>query len=107
MNKEFIKLLKENNIAYEITSDGLIVKGNLYLRGCTGLKSLPDNLQVGVSLSLNNCIGLTSLPDNLKVNGILYLQGCTLYPFDESKFMIIGEYKIIPNSYRFITETDL
>ena len=51
--------------------------GSLYLGGCTGLTSLPDNLTVGGSLDLRGCTGLTSLPDNLTVGGSLYLGGCT------------------------------
>ena len=80
---ELIYYLNKNNIKYENTSEGLTVDEDLYLRGCTGLKSLPDNLQV---------------------KGCLYLRGCTLYTFDESKLKITGDYNIILNSYRFIVE---
>jgi hypothetical protein len=52
------------------------VGGSLDLSGCTGLKSLPDNLKVGGCLNLSGCTGLKSLPDNLKVGGSLYLFGC-------------------------------
>ncbi len=51
--------------------------GNLYLNGCTSLKSLPENLAVGNSIDLSDCTSLKSLPDNLAVGGWLYLRGCT------------------------------
>ena len=57
--------------------DNLTVKGNLYLTGCTSLTSLPDNLTVEGNLYLTGCTSLTSLPDNLTVEGDLYLGGCT------------------------------
>jgi hypothetical protein len=48
---------------------------SLYLRGCTGLTSLPEGLTVG-HLDLRGCTGLTSLPEGLKA-GHLDLAGCT------------------------------
>ena len=57
--------------------DGLTVGGGLYLSGCTGLTSLPDGLTVGGNLYLVGCTGLTSLPDGLTVGGYLDLGGCT------------------------------
>jgi len=53
------------------------VSGNLYLYGCTGLKSLPESLSVSGSLSLYGCTGLKSLPESMSVSGNLYLYGCT------------------------------
>ena len=47
----------------------------LYLRGCTSLTSLPDNITAN-TLDLYGCTSLTSLPDNFTVN-YLYLRGCT------------------------------
>ena len=66
-------------IANQIVIDNgnLKVRGNLYLRDCTGLTSLPENLSVGGNLSLRGCTGLTSLPEGLSVGGNLYLCGCT------------------------------
>ncbi|WP_066016696.1 NEL-type E3 ubiquitin ligase domain-containing protein [Endozoicomonas atrinae] len=53
------------------------VEGNLFLRGCTGLTALPENLSVGGDLSLYGCTGLTALPENLSVGGDLSLAYCT------------------------------
>lgn len=58
-------------------------KGDLDLSGCTSLKSLPDDLKVGLNL---------------------HLEGCSLYPFDTSKFTIVGNYKIIERSLHYIME---
>ena len=52
-------------------------EGNLYLRGCTWITALPDNLTVGGYLDLRGCTGITALPDNLTVGGYLDLEGCT------------------------------
>ena len=57
--------------------DGLKVGGCLWLKDCTELKSLPADLKVGRSLWLNFCAGLTGLPDGLEVGGNLDLRGCT------------------------------
>ena len=57
--------------------EGLTVGGSLYLRGCTWLTSLPEGLTVGDSLDLRGCTGLTSLPEGLTVGGWLDLDGCT------------------------------
>ena len=103
-NQKLIDYLNKKNIKSENTSDGLVVKGSLSLHNCTSLTSLPDNLIVGGYLGLRGCTGLKRLPEGLIVRGYLYLSGCTLYSFDSSKYDIIGEYKIIPNSYRFIIE---
>ena len=57
--------------------EGLTVGGNLYLRGCTSLTSLPEGLTVGGNLDLSDCTSLTSLPEGLTVGGQLDLRGCT------------------------------
>ena len=59
------------------TMDGLTVKGNLYLYGCTSLVSLPDGLTFDGNLDLSGCSSLVSLPDGLTVGGRLILNGCT------------------------------
>jgi hypothetical protein len=56
---------------------GLEVEGYLSLYRCTGLESLPDGLKVGGYLSLYDCTGLTSLPADLEVGEDLDLTGCT------------------------------
>ena len=71
------KLWGINAKTIKINGDNLTVGGSLYLRGCTGLTSLPDNLTVGDYLYLQGCTGLTSLPDNLTVGDYLDLRGCT------------------------------
>jgi len=63
---------------FEFNGDGTIkAKGDLDLYGCTGLKSLPENLEVE-NLNLENCISLESLPKSLDVYGNLNLEGCVL-----------------------------
>ena len=54
----------------------LVIHGNLNLRDCTSLTSLPDNLTVNGNLDLSDCFWLTSLPDNLTVDGNLDLSDC-------------------------------
>ena len=56
---------------------GLEVEGYLSLYRCTGLESLPAGLKVGGYLSLYDCTGLTSLPAGLEVGEDLDLTGCT------------------------------
>jgi hypothetical protein len=55
-------------------TDGLNVN-YLGLYGCTGLKALPDNLSAD-TLDLRGCTGLTALPDDLSADWIR-LYGCT------------------------------
>ena len=78
--QEIINEFREKT-GYTLTVvDGkLYYGGSLYLRGCTGLTSLPENgLTVGGWLDLSGCTGLTSLPENgLTVGGGLDLSGCT------------------------------
>ena len=47
------------------------VAGNLDLRRCRGLTSLPEGLSVGGALYLSDCTVLTSLPEGLSVGGNL------------------------------------
>lgn len=107
-NKEgyYTKKYLDLNHCTSLTSlpDNLKVGSGLDLNGCTSLTSLPDNLKVGRGLDLRGCTSLRSLPDNLEVGGNLWLEGGTLYPFDTSKFSILGDYKIIQNSIRMIME---
>jgi hypothetical protein len=58
--------------------------GDLILKGCTGLKKLPDILYVGGELTVRRCRQLTKLPDNLYVDGYLDLDnsGITNIPDD-------------------------
>ena len=68
-----------------------LTANTLYLGGCTGLTSLPDNLTTN-NLDLGGCTGLTSLPDNLTVNN-LYLGGCTgLTGSRKSRTLRNGDY---------------
>ena len=74
--KEKIKLIKESDGLLIELLEGEIIEGNLYLRSCTSLTHLPDNLKVEGDLDLYDCTSLTHLPDNFKVEGNLYLYGC-------------------------------
>ena len=60
---------------YRSRWDGSTYNGNLNLRGCTGLTSLPENMTCG-NLNLCDCTGLTSLPENMTCEN-LDLWGCT------------------------------
>jgi len=60
---------------YRARWDGNKYSGDLILRDCTGLTSLPENLTCG-DLDLRYCTGLTALPENLTC-GDLELYGCT------------------------------
>ncbi|MBD3388724.1 MAG: hypothetical protein GF414_07470 [Candidatus Altiarchaeales archaeon] len=51
---------------------GLHVGGDLYLRGCTSLKSLPSGLHVGGWLYLGGCTSLKSLPYSIHVGHKIY-----------------------------------
>ena len=53
------------------------IAGNLDIRGCTSLVSLPDGLTVGGNLNLDDCTSLVSLSDGLTVKGHLNLYRCT------------------------------
>ena len=69
---------KRRWLSGRLTQDQKIhIEGNLYLAGCTGLTSLPDNLSVQGNLDLRDCTSLESLPENLSVKGVLDLSGCT------------------------------
>ena len=56
---------------------GLKIRGGLDLKRCKGLESLPAGLVVGGQLELEDCTSLTSLPADLKVERGVYLEGCT------------------------------
>jgi hypothetical protein len=60
--------LSETNIRK--LPEGLVVTGSLILSS-TKIRSLPAGLKVGGSLSLIGCTGLTSLPADLEVRGYL------------------------------------
>jgi len=64
-------------IELEIRDGHPYFNGDLDLRGCTGLTSLPTGLEVEGDLDLAGCTGLTGLPAGLKVEGDLSLEGCT------------------------------
>ena len=53
---------KETGYTLEIVDNHLHYGGYLDLRG-TGITSLPDNLTVGGGLYLRGCTGIKSLPD--------------------------------------------
>jgi len=55
----------------------LDVKGDLAVRGCTRLKSLPQQFKLDGSLLINGCPAFETLPDPLVLNGDLYLMGCS------------------------------
>ena len=62
----------------DITEKLTDIRGNLDLRGCTGLTSLPDGLTVGGWLDLQGCTSLVSLPDAFNPQGgWVDLSGCT------------------------------
>jgi hypothetical protein len=67
--------LSESDIIF--LPEGLKVKGNLSLRYCTSLKSLPKGLKVESNLDVSDTY-ITSLPDNLYVGGYLSLDGCVI-----------------------------
>ena len=81
--------------------DNLTVGGSLCLTGCTGLTSLPDNLTVGGSLYLRFCTGLTSLPDNLTVGGSLYLEGCTGLSENYKYYHTLRNGDYVPGRYLY------
>jgi hypothetical protein len=56
---------------------GLLVRGDLSLRGCPALTVLPACLSVGRRFDLGYCTGLNSLPDALTVTEDLLLYDCT------------------------------
>ena len=70
--------------------DGLTVGGNLYLNGCTSLVSLSDGLTVKGHLNLYRCTSLVSLSDGLTVGGSLILSRCTSLVFLPDGLMIGG-----------------
>ena len=57
--------------------EGLHVGGDLDLSFCESLTSLPEGLHVGGNLDLGYCESLTSLPAGFHVGGDLSLEGCT------------------------------
>ena len=67
--------LSESDIIF--LPEGLKVKGNLSLRYCTSLKSLPKGLKVESNLDVSDTY-ITLLPDNLYVGGYLSLDGCVI-----------------------------
>ena len=85
--------------------EDLIVLGNMTLLRCTSLMEIPLGLKVKGFLHINSCTSLTRLPSDLVVGDDLYIYGCKLFPFKVSVGgKIYGEYEIIHNSKRFITE---
>ena len=58
-------------------TEGMHIKGDLWLEGCTGLTALPEGLHVEEILNLKGCTGLTALPEGLRVKGDIHLNGCT------------------------------
>lgn len=84
----FLTFLTKNNFdesdlpliqfsAKHFPQNKITIKGDLDLRGCTSLKSLPADLKVGRHLRLQGCTSLTSLPEGLTVDRHLELEGCT------------------------------
>ena len=61
----------------QIIDGKLHVQGDLNLKGCSSLTSLPEGLTVGGNLDLGFCTSLTSLPEGLTVGGDLDLRGCS------------------------------
>jgi hypothetical protein len=60
--KQLIKYLKDNGYEFEVKGNKTIIKGPLYLSGCTGLTTLPDGLEVDGNLYLRGCTGLIIQP---------------------------------------------
>ena len=54
--------MKIMNYELKKTKNGYMYSGSIYLCGCTGLTSLPENLSVGGSLDLRGCTGLIDYP---------------------------------------------
>ena len=124
--KEFFELLKGSGSHYVTQGNSVVVLGYLFLNrstslvtlperlsvagslgleGCTSLTNIPDGLKVGNDLFLRYCTSLKKLPDGLSVGGDLYLDECRLYPFDvKVGGKIYGDYEIIHNSKRFISD---
>jgi hypothetical protein len=63
---------------------GLVVKGNLNIRGCTSLLSISEGLVVGGYLAIVRCSRLTSLPGGTVIKKELILKDtCSFHlPFD-------------------------
>ncbi len=66
----------------------IICEGDLKLRICTSLKSLPEGLHVGGILDLYNCESLTSLPKGLRVEKYLALEGCSKLQADKHEVLL-------------------
>ena len=75
---------------------GYYTKGNLLIEDATVLKNL----------SLFGCKSIRVIPDSLTVQGSLHLHNCNLLPFEESRFRIEGDYKIISNTRKFIFQEE-
>jgi hypothetical protein len=56
----------------------MIIKGDLYLKGCENLESLGELEEVRGDLNLSGCLNLKSLGNLKKVGGDLYLWDCEL-----------------------------
>ena len=94
---------KQTGIELEIRDGRPYFDGDLNLNDCTGLTSLPDDLEIDGNLNLASCTGLTSLPNGLKIGGALRLTGCTgltSLPFDlvfnSPNYYIIHSSILIP-----------
>jgi hypothetical protein len=69
----------------------IFVEGDLELRNCTSLTTLPAGLQVGVDLFLSGCTSLTTLPADLQVGGGLFLSDCTSFTTLPADLQVGGE----------------
>jgi hypothetical protein len=80
-----------------ITKGDLNVEGNLDLRYCTDLTSLPKNLKVGGYLNLYNT-KITSLPEGLYLDGNLYIGWTELEKYTDKQIKDMIEPGFIKGS---------
>ena len=78
-----------------IPPKSLHVGGNLDVKGCTDLKSLPEDFRVDGSFSIKNCTSLTSLPKELRVRQGMKIIDCDNIRFQDKDFSnVLGDLHI-------------
>ena len=98
-SKELIKILKDNNIAYEFEKGKLSIKESLDLRG-KNIKKLPDNMEIygDIDLTMEK---IDILPNNLKPKSddcykkLVWLSKINLYESIYLKIYRVNNKKLV------------
>lgn len=70
--------------------------GRLNLRGCTGVRQLPDYVTRLASLDIGGCVNLTELPEGLQISGWVDVAGSGLRHLPDSLACVALRWRGVP-----------